>query len=71
MPCASSRFSSQSVLPKWSKLTRKPSKSALCSCQTRSISCLGVMPSDSARSMIGVPWVSSAPAYQTSCPRMR
>jgi hypothetical protein len=30
----------------------------------------GVMPSFSARSMIGVPWVSSAQTYQHSWPRI-
>ena len=35
--------------------------SRLCSFQTLAISSLGVIPSFSARNMMGVPWVSSAP----------
>ena len=41
-----------------------PAKSRECSPCTRSISASGVMPSFSARSMIGVPCVSSAQTYQ-------
>ena len=34
----------------------------------RTVTCSGVRPSFSARSMIGVPWVSSAQTYQHSLP---
>jgi hypothetical protein len=53
-----------------SKATWKPAKSRECSAWTRAISASGVMPSFSARSMIGVPWVSSAQTYQHSWPRI-
>ena len=46
----------------------KAAKSARRSAPTRPISASGEMPSASAFSMIGVPWVSSAQTYMTAWP---
>ncbi len=68
---ASSRFSSEWVEWKWSKLTPKRARSRRWDSATRAMSSSGGMPSASALSMIGAPWVSSAQTKCTLCPCSR
>jgi hypothetical protein len=67
----SSTFSCECVEWKLSKLTLKRARSRLCVSPTRATSSSGVMPSDSARSMIGAPCESSAQTKLILCPWSR